>query len=78
MQPNSQIRTRITRRLLTTKEAAEYVGRGKNTFEQERLRGGGVPFVRLGRSIRYDVVDLDAWIDSHKHRSTSEYVGGGE
>jgi excisionase family DNA binding protein len=76
MQPNPQIHTRITRRLFTTEEAAEYTGRGKNTFEQERLKGGGVPFVRLGRSVRYDVADLDAWIDSHKHRSTSEYMRG--
>jgi excisionase family DNA binding protein len=62
-------------RLLTTPQAAEYLQLGKNTLEQDRLRGGGIPYVQRGRSVRYDIVDLDAWIAANKRRSTSELVG---
>ena len=37
------------------------------------IRGDGPRFVRLGsRSVGYDIMDLDAWLDARKVVSTSE------
>ena len=34
----------------------------------ELTAGGDIPAVRIGRSVRYDPVDLRAWIENHKGR----------
>mgnify|MGYP001770061356 CR=1 FL=1 len=55
------------KRLLTTKETAEYLGVKQSTLEQSRLSGNlGIPFVRLGRSIRYRLEDLELYVSKLK------------
>ncbi|MAL79118.1 MAG: excisionase [Sneathiella sp.] len=60
-------------RRLRTRDAACYCGSTKSTFEKLRLVGDGPTYAKIGRVVVYDVEDLDAWLDSKKHRSTSEY-----
>ena len=57
---------------LTVQKAAEYVGLSQHTLNQMRSGGRGPRFLKLGGSIRYDVKDLDAWIDKSRRRSTSD------
>jgi hypothetical protein len=57
---------------LTVKEAAEYVRLGVSTLNAYRVTGGGPVFIKAGGKILYDTKDLDAWLDAHKQRSTSE------
>ncbi len=68
--------TRV-RRLVDTATAAAYVGLAKNTLDKLRLYGrrddNAPRFVKLGRSIRYDIAELDAWIARNTAISTSEY-----
>jgi excisionase family DNA binding protein len=53
--------------LLTTREAASILGIGKSTLDQDRLYGRlGLPFVRLGRSIRYRRSDVEDYLQSLK------------
>ena len=52
------------KRYLRTTEAAEYVGSAKSTLEKLRLFGGGPVFAKLGRTVVYDRIDLDAWVAS--------------
>jgi predicted DNA-binding transcriptional regulator AlpA len=67
--------SRPKRRVLRTPAAAEYIGLGVPTLEKKRLTGDGPRFIRLGaRAVGYDVIDLDAWIEQQKVRSTSETV----
>jgi excisionase family DNA binding protein len=52
-------------RLLTAKEAGEYIGRSPQAvrhmiFQQE------LPVIRQGRNVRLDRKDLDAWIENHR------------
>lgn len=60
----------MEKRLLTSKEAANYIGVAESYLRQVRMTGqiGGriapPPHIEIGRSIRYDKADLDAWIDS--------------
>ena len=41
----------------------------------KRLRGGGIPYVKWNRSVRYRLVDIEAWEQAHLRHSTSD-VGG--
>jgi excisionase family DNA binding protein len=61
--------------LLTTARAAEVLNVSGRYLEMLRVRGGGPPFVSLGRTIRYRRADINAWLDSRTRRSTSERLG---
>jgi len=60
--------------LLNTAETAALLGIGKSTLDQDRLYGRlRIPFIRLGRSIRYRRADIEAYLQSLKaFTSTSE------
>ena len=36
------------------------------TLRHWRVKGTGPDYVRMGRAIRYEVKDLDAWMARHK------------
>jgi hypothetical protein len=47
-------------------------------LQQYRLTGAGPVYVQIGtRRIGYRLADLDAWLDAHKRRSTSDQGGSG-
>jgi len=54
-------------KLLTTKEAAEYLNVSPSFLEKDRTNKKEVPFLRLGGIIRYRREDLMAYLDSLKH-----------
>lgn len=58
-------------RLFNEKQAAEYTGYKPATFRQSRWTGqlGGLPAptsIKIGRAVRYDRAELDAWIERIK------------
>jgi len=57
---------------LTTVEAAQYLNLKPSTLEVWRCQGRGPRFVRLGRSIRYRVKDLDEFMEKGLRTNTSE------
>lgn len=57
---------------LNTAEAAVYLDLQKTTLEAWRCRGGGPRFVKLGRSVRYRRIDLNAWVESRIRFNTSD------
>lgn len=58
--------------LLTTKEAARYLGVSEAFLERDRWAGARIPFVRIGsRAIRYELSALEAYVKSNTRRSTS-------
>lgn len=55
---------RPSRRWATTKEAADYTSLSVSYLEKDRMKGGGIPFRRLPTgAIRYDLNEVDAWMD---------------
>lgn len=51
--------------LLTTIQAAEYLGLSPQTLADWRHKGAGPKFVRVGtRTVRYRLSDLDAFVSS--------------
>ncbi len=55
-------------RLLDVKGAALYMGRVSVWTIRERIAGGELPTVRIGRRVLLDRTDLDRWIEMHKTR----------
>jgi predicted DNA-binding transcriptional regulator AlpA len=49
-------------RAIDTSELADRIGLAAITIVQQRALGGGPPFFRVGRQIRYRLRDVDAWI----------------
>ncbi len=42
------------KRFITEHEVAEITGRAVKTLRDDRFKGKGFPYVKLGRSVRYD------------------------
>jgi len=61
-------------RLLTTEEAAVCLSVSEHWLKASRFRPelDGPPFVKIGRTVRYDLRDLEAWVASRKFRGTHE------
>lgn len=56
---------RIASPHLTPEEAAEYLSIGNSTMKKWRLAGEGPRYAKFGKSVRYRVEDLDAWIEEN-------------
>ncbi len=53
---------------LTTTELARALKVHPGTIRADRAAGNtlGIPFVRVGRSVRYLVADVTAWLEQHR------------
>lgn len=56
-----------------TEAAARYLALRPHSLECYRLLGGGPPFCKFGKLIRYSVQDLKLWTVERRHNET----GGG-
>lgn len=57
----------LKRRWLSINEAAEYIGCCRSLLDKDRSsRIHGIPFSKFGRVIRYDLEDLDAFLQARK------------
>ncbi len=61
---------------LDTHGAAAYLSVTRKQMEHWRSAGGGPPFSRLGRLVRYQRAQLDAWMAGRQVRSTAEVARG--
>lgn len=57
-------------RLLTIDEYCEWRGISKGAAAQERYRGNGPRFIKAGKSVRYTVNDIQAWLDQQTRDRT--------
>ena len=55
-----------TKKYLNEIQVSEITGRAVQTLRNDRHRLQGIPYVRLGRSIRYDYDDVISFMDEHK------------
>jgi len=59
--------------LLTTLNAADYLGVSKAFLERDRWAGARIPFIKVGsRAVRYRQSDLDDYINRQVRASTSD------
>ncbi len=60
-------------RLLDDREVSRITGRARSTLQKDRVAGIGIPWVRLGRLVRYRQSDVTAFLAALQlRRSTSE------
>lgn len=59
--------------LLDAQKAADWTGLSTSTLAKLRLSGDGPTYAKLGRRFVYSIDDLEAWIEAHRFKSTSEY-----
>jgi predicted DNA-binding transcriptional regulator AlpA len=55
-------------RLLTTQEISQMTGMSMSWFEHQRWLGGdeGPKYIKIGRSVRYKLSDVQLWLASRK------------
>ena len=58
--------------LLDEKQAAGLLKVSVKTLQGWRVRGGGPPFVKLGRCVRYALSDLETFVQDSVRRSTGD------
>jgi hypothetical protein len=59
--------------LIKQSEAASYLGLSEATLERDRWRGGDIPYIKVGpRAIRYDLEQLNKYIEHNTVRNISE------
>ena len=56
----------IPQKFLTDEEVAKRLNLSPQTLRNWRCMGKGLPYVKFGRAIRYDVNDVDAFSDAHR------------
>lgn len=58
---------------LTEVHVAKITNRALSTLRNERSRGVGIPYLKIGRSVRYNLQDVVLWMESHKvHAQNTE------
>lgn len=63
----------MSERLLTTQEAADYLGISSSFLERDRWAGAQIPFVRVGRrTVRYQLSELDNYIAGQTRMNTDD------
>jgi hypothetical protein len=62
--------------ILTTHQAAIFLNLKPATLEQWRWTGRGPRFIKIGRSCRYRISDLEAFLESRVFNSTTEAQNG--
>ena len=50
----------------------------QSTARKQRVTGNGPRFVKIGRSVRYRIGDVQDWLQSRTVRSTSETLSGSQ
>jgi excisionase family DNA binding protein len=55
--------------IMTTDDAAAYLSVNKRNLQLDRVNKRNIPFIKIGRLVRYSKADLDAYI-------TAQTIGG--
>lgn len=50
---------------LKAREVAEWLGISEQALAQDRFRGDGIPFVRIGARVRYRMADLLQYVEEN-------------
>ncbi|MCS3895570.1 putative DNA-binding transcriptional regulator AlpA [Bradyrhizobium japonicum USDA 38] len=57
-------------KLLSLDEVVSVTGLSRSSLAKKRCDGTGPAFFKLGRTVKYDRADVDAWILSRRRTST--------
>jgi hypothetical protein len=55
-----------TKRYLTPLEVEKFIGRKLQTLANERHQGRGIPYYKVGSSVRYKLADVISFMERHR------------
>lgn len=71
--PKRRVRRRpVSATRLSEIQAANHVGMSESFLRKLRREGRGPTYLKIGGAIRYDVADLDRWIDTCRVRGEAD------
>ena len=62
--------------LITEKQVAAMLSISTNKLQKDRIQGKGIPFHKIERCIRYDLTEVEKYLEDCRCTSTSQYEGG--
>mgnify|MGYP000158358765 CR=1 FL=1 len=65
-------------KLITAKEVASMLGCSIHKLQKDRRQGSEIPYLKVGRSVRYRLSDIEAYLEKQRFTSTSQYENGGQ
>ncbi len=68
LQPMEELMQAAEVRYLDEVEVARITGRKIQSLRNDRFKGKGMPYVKLGRSVRYSLSDVVAYMEARKIR----------
>ena len=57
--------------ILTSKQAAAVLNLSTSWLAEQRLKGGGPPYIKMGGAVRYNAAILQKWMRGKQRLSTS-------
>ena len=64
-------------RYLTPLEVEKFTGRKAQTLANERYRGEGIPYYKVGASVRYKFSDVISFMEQHRIDLQARHETGG-
>jgi excisionase family DNA binding protein len=61
--------------LLDTIQAAKLLNCTKRKLESDRIKGGGIRYIKIGKCVRYNLSDIESYIQNNTVNSTSQSRG---
>ncbi|WP_394163361.1 helix-turn-helix transcriptional regulator [Galactobacter valiniphilus] len=61
----------MNEKLYTPAELAEWRGTTVAALAQERYKGTGPKFLKLGKTVRYSESHIKEWLDANTHQRTA-------
>ena len=62
-------------KLLNTEQAATLLNCTTRKLESDRIKGGGICYIKIGKYVRYNIQDIEAYIEANTVNSTSQPRG---
>ena len=59
------------KRLRDESFVADFTGRSIASLRRDRLAKVGIPYIKIGRLVRYDLLDIEAYLKRHKQSTRS-------
>ncbi len=64
--------TEYSQKLLSERDAADILRVSQSWLQKKRVYGGGPDFIKVGRSVRYQLSDLKIYIEQQRRTSTCD------
>ncbi len=62
-------------KLLNTEQTAKLLNCTTRKLEADRIKGGGIRYIKIGKCVHYNMQDIEAYIQANTVISTSQIRG---